>query len=120
GDDDFLKWVKYPDLYPDLDAFWRDWLLEHPHKKDAIDEARQMVLTVVRERQYFPDEVQQEMVWARIAESTDIAGENRRRWTAWLGWAAAVLVMLGTGWYLISDMRHVDSEIAVESGTKVV
>lgn len=41
-DDYFIKWVKSPD--PQTEAFWQNWLKDHPQKKAIIEEARQMVL----------------------------------------------------------------------------
>lgn len=41
-DDDFFRWVVEADAVSD--KFWQRWLAQHPHKKEAVEEARKQIL----------------------------------------------------------------------------
>jgi hypothetical protein len=86
-DEDFLRWVKYPERDPYLDTFWQKWLLENPHKKEIIEEARHLILAVIQEKQHFPDGEKESRIWDSIRESAQYPSEKRfhcgARGTAW-------------------------------------
>lgn len=101
-DEDFLRWVKYPEGDPFLDTFWQKWLRENPHKKEIIEEARHMILAVTQEKQYFPDEGKQSEIWDRIRKSAQLPLQKKVViWQTWYSKAAVVLITLGIGWYAI-------------------
>ena len=53
-DDDFIRWVKYANRYPELDRFWKNWLEQHPHRKEEVEEARLMIRAILEEPQHIP------------------------------------------------------------------
>ena len=100
-DEDFLKWVKYGTVYPETNAFWQNWLLENPQKKEVVEEARNMILAVLRERQYIPGREKEKEVWKKINASIQL-GERRgkRHFYRWSGKAAAVILLaVMVGWF---------------------
>ena len=102
-DEDFLQWVKYPGKDPLLDAFWRRWLRENPDKREIIAQARQLIHSVIEEEQYFPEEMKQDEVWERIVASAQLREEKKAAFPqSWYAIAAAIVAVLGLGWYFIS------------------
>ena len=111
-DEDFLKWVKYPDRYPQLEAFWRNWLLENPHRKETIEDARCLVLSIAGEDQQIPAETTQREVWQRIQSSAGLPASQRvRGWPRWYSWAAVILFTIGIGW-AVSNLKSSDLPVA--------
>jgi transmembrane sensor len=101
-DEDFLKWVKYPGRCPSLDTFWESWLRENSHKREAIEEARHMILAVVEENQYLPDDLKKQELWNRIHHSIAPFPPAEKRiifWQQWYSKAAVILVVMGIGWF---------------------
>lgn len=113
-DEDFLKWVKYPELYPRLDLFWKKWISEHPVKKDVVEEARQLVLGVIAEKQYLPASGKQREIWDRIQTSTRV---HRRQqipvWQRWYNMAAVILFMVSISW-LFLDFNPAEQIVTVQ------
>ena len=103
-DDDFLKWVKYPDRYPHLQMFWGNWLRENPHRKEIIDEARCLVLAVALEAPYLPSENKQIEVWQKIVSSAQMPSARHPPILRWYSRAAVFLLALAAGWYAL-DFR---------------
>ena len=101
-DERFLKWVKYPDLYPELDGFWQEWLRHNSHKSEEIEQARQFVFAILNEKFVATDGQQQE-IWNRItATVSENVPEKRkskqvRLWRSVLSRAAVVIMVLGVG-----------------------
>ena len=50
-DDSFLKWVKHPEITENT-SFWKNWLQQHPHKLEEINEARRLIQAVTHEEQF--------------------------------------------------------------------
>lgn len=100
-DDDFLKWVKHGARYPETQAFWENWLLENPQKKEVVEEARNMILAVVGEKQYMPDREKEKEVWKKINESLRLrerkGARHLYRWPANV--AAVILLAVMVGWF---------------------
>lgn len=42
ADDYFLQWLRFPDAASD--AFWQQWMDNHPHKRQQVEEARAFIL----------------------------------------------------------------------------
>lgn len=108
-DADFLRWIKYPEDHPQLDAFWRGWLQQHPYKQEVVDEARGLVLAVLAEDQSLPGGVKQQEIWkrieatARLKSSAGIFPLWRRRYSMA---AAVVIFTLILGWWAIDFGSH--------------
>lgn len=103
-DDDFFKWVKYPERYPGLQMFWDNWLLENPSRKDIVEEARYLVLSVVEQNQYLKSESRQKEVWDRIVSTTDLSVSRPIPfWRQWYAKAAVILLALGAGWFFLKS-----------------
>jgi transmembrane sensor len=103
-DEEFLKWVKYPECYPLLRERWLKFMRENPQKREEIEEARLMILAVVKEKQFIPDERTHREVWNRVQESIgemEDAPERVMLWQRWYSKAAVVLMILGVGWFLL-------------------
>jgi len=109
ADDDFISWVRHPHPESSRDIFWRSWIGMHPGKLEEIEEARTMILAVVKEDQYIPHEAQQQKVWQKIHTTLELADEqpasiHHRQW--WR--AAAVLVVMLGGLWLLWNIRAAD------------
>lgn len=106
-DDDFLKWVKYPQHHPDLDLFWKQWLLEHPEKQETADEARALLLAVLEDDQFTPGPSRQQDVWDRIRVSAELEPSRKfiPLWRGWLSRAAVLAIFLSTVWWAYTSME---------------
>ncbi len=119
-DDPFVEWVRHPT--PAMDRQWQDWLRQHPHQAPVVEQARYLLQHVVVHEQLPTDaEVRAalEPIENQIAEETDRVRPLGRRigWSvAWKAAAAAVLV-LGIGWYVVSTQK---TERAGSSETALV
>lgn len=105
-DEKFLDWVKYPTLEKDL--FWRNWLIENPHKKEEVKEARGIILAILSENQHLPLEHQREKLWKKIEKEVEEPAKSPTTTvTDVLKIAASVLVFLivgsGAYYYFISS-----------------
>jgi ferric-dicitrate binding protein FerR (iron transport regulator) len=102
---EFLKWIKYPDENPEIKNAWEHWLMQHPAKKEDVDEAKELIYAVLEQR-YIPGDVKQREVWNRINETLDqdsgiVAGTTRTLWQPWFSRAASVILITVTaiaGW----------------------
>ena len=66
ADASFIKWVRKPASAAAI--FWDTWLLENPHKKEEIQEARKMVLYLLQDKDELQDwELNQ--IWANLQQS---------------------------------------------------
>jgi ferric-dicitrate binding protein FerR (iron transport regulator) len=70
-DDTFLKWVKYPEEYPEVATFWENWIAQHPEKKEEVLEARDLILALVEEHAHPVDDLKEQDLWARLNQSLD-------------------------------------------------
>jgi transmembrane sensor len=100
-DADFLAWVKYPTQNAALDQFWQNWMNQNPTKKETVDEARMMILAVVKEKKYVPLEGVQKEIWHRINETI---GEEKMIpfWQRWYSKAAILVIVALSGALLYS------------------
>lgn len=62
-DTHFQQWVQQPD--PENERFWQNWLVQHPDKKELVQEARQIV-ALLNFRKDVPAPTEQTVVWNRI------------------------------------------------------
>lgn len=108
-DDIFLKWVKYPARYPLLDKFWQNWLQENPHKKEEIEEARMMIIAVLQETRFSPENGKQHEVWNRINKIMEDASPQVKQVSLLHHWtlrAAVILILVATGLFLWYPDKH--------------
>ncbi len=96
-DDDFVRWVKNPDTKDE--AFWRQFLLDHPEKAGVINEARALLLHY----SFVPaatDAAVVEDIWQRVQDfRQQQASRPVRRLAPYWQYAAAVLVLLMAGFF---------------------
>jgi ferric-dicitrate binding protein FerR (iron transport regulator) len=99
-DEDFLNWVKSPESQPHLASFWGQWLSEHPDRQELVDEARCLVLAVLAEDEYFPNDFKQQAVWNRIQISANLplSAVVIPLWKRWYSRAAVAIFCLSLGW----------------------
>jgi transmembrane sensor len=105
-DPEFIKWVKYPDHDIELMHFWLNWLNVNPHRKEDVDEARNIVLSITEELHSFPGlEKKQQHVWDRIQHTLQEEPFKEKQESAWLqrfSNAAVIFLLIGMGifsWY---------------------
>lgn len=99
GDDDFIRWVKYPD--PESDRFWQTVLKTFPHQTDVIEQARVLAKGLTL---YHPDVADSDVNKVKQVLLGSI-GEKRetRSFAGQLTKIAAVIALLiATGWWLNS------------------
>ncbi len=103
-DDFFRKWVLSPD--EKNQAYWQDWIRQHPDKQAVIKQARLLVLMTNIEPVSTNEENQQE-IWENISHALDekvtSTAPNRkihsRSSTSWLKIAATVTGILLVSFY---------------------
>lgn len=103
-DDFFRRWVQQPDS--ETNAFWEDFLTHYPEKQSVVVAAKAL-LKAVEQVQVLPTEAQGNQMWAMIQQqlqedATELAYEPQvHRIGYWRQWAAAaaVLLLLGIGWW---------------------
>ncbi|GAA4402120.1 hypothetical protein GCM10023187_17020 [Nibrella viscosa] len=105
-DDLFVRWVQHPGD-AEVDAFWQNWIHQHPYRSDTVDTARFLVreLSTIRLRRMGHDDVSS--LWGRIRESLQDMEEVRplqpevRSFIAWwyfirtVGAAAGIILFIG-------------------------
>ena len=98
----FIKWVKSGDS--NAEAFWQDWLAGHPDKKDVLEEARRLVLSI-RVIEAEPSQIQIDGLWDKIDTATEEAPAKIRRlsFVRGLSYAAAAAVLLILGFWFLSN-----------------
>ena len=114
-DEHFLKWVKDAGEDKSVDKFWKDWVLRNPDKKEIVEEAKRLILTVAEEKQYVIHEQQQRLLWERIDQSiegiedTEPVSKTKARsvWLSWYSIAATIALVAVTFVYLFQmQYRH--------------
>jgi len=112
-DEDFIRWVQ--EQRPADNAFWENWLADHPGMKSMIMEARRIVESVDIHERYIPkEEIQQET--ARLLKAIGAAPAQpptptitrpflRRLWLA-----AAVIIIITTSWLFFTRKTSTNTE----------
>ncbi|MFC5408726.1 FecR family protein [Larkinella bovis] len=114
ADETFIHWVLEPS--PESTAFWQSWLTQHPEKKQTLDEARTLVLTM-RFKVDLPSTELLADMWEHIAVRRQRVSPFRRifvsvqRWQVAASVAFLLLVAAGTGYWLSQP-----KEVATRSG----
>ncbi|QIP11374.1 DUF4974 domain-containing protein [Spirosoma aureum] len=97
----FRKWVLQGT--PSDDAFWADVLLNFPHQRVTIRQAREFLLTLHDQAEAdFPSEQQVDSIYKQILEnSQETPVRPLHRWSGW--WVAAsvgLLIAIGGWWFM--------------------
>lgn len=92
-DEQFIKWAKHPGLYPELDKFWRAWLVQFPHKLGELNEAREIIIALGEEGDEQSLLKEEEEVWSRLNNSI-ASGKTFPAKKVWMVRSAAMLLML--------------------------
>ncbi|MCF2498148.1 FecR family protein [Dyadobacter chenhuakuii] len=99
ADDAFINWVTNPS--ETTDAFWQQWLLQHPHKRKDVEAAARIVRELSVQTNVFEEEALQAN-WERIRHKTIAAQEIGkvvafpRRWLA-IAASVTILILAGIG-----------------------
>jgi ferric-dicitrate binding protein FerR (iron transport regulator) len=110
-DDYFQQWVQQSDQ--ESDRFWLSWLEQHPHRRQEVQQARQLVI-LLRFREDAPTPEEEASVWNRINQTREASGQRvispwwGRAWTVRAAMLSG-LVLLGSLLYLLSpdqDRRY--------------
>ncbi|GAB3921240.1 FecR family protein [Larkinella terrae] len=105
----FRKWVLQGE--PSDDAFWADFLLNHPKQRDTIRQARELLVTLNEQIDAdLPSEQQVDSLYKRIWESAqETPVRSWRQWPVWLAAASvSILVGLGAWWFTQKNNHRVD------------
>lgn len=97
-DDLFIRWVRFPDEASN--RFWQQWLQEHPGKREQVESARRLVLSIRMKEAAWKQEDEQvlkEKIMAAIEgqqAAPPITGRPARvvRFKKQYWWAAAVAI----------------------------
>jgi ferric-dicitrate binding protein FerR (iron transport regulator) len=92
-------------------AFWSDYLKQHPEKEGTLVKARAM-LNALHQMQEIPDTTQKGLTWKLIHEEinkTEETGTLHRRigWN-WLAAASVILALLAMGRYVMQTRKYAD------------
>ncbi len=106
-DDYFIQWVQSPDS--ESDAFWNNWIKDHPHKKGIIAEAR-MVIASIDFSATEPSEEDFREVKSKIdqqIQSSDHA-DSYNNYRNWVRVAAVALVLVISAWLIMHNGSQSD------------
>lgn len=131
---EFLKWIKYPEENPEIKKGWENWLIQHPSKKEDVDEARELIYAVL-EQKYIPGDAKQREVWHRINETLDqdsgiVESSSRTLWQPWMSRAASLILITAAaiaGWKIYmwpaqestAEIVHTEDLLVQENKTSV-
>lgn len=94
-DDAFMRWVYEPTA--EDEAFWSNWLKQHPDKQLAVAEARQIVQSIRME----PEKISNQMVTQEVEKLLDtIKGQRKKVYLMPFlrkGWYAAACLLILAG-----------------------
>ncbi|WP_020601684.1 FecR family protein [Spirosoma spitsbergense] len=119
-DNEFVAWVKHPTR--ESDSFWQQWQLMHPTRAVVLQEARYWVANLAVNEQLPADQAVRlavARVQAQLSEDhLPFSNSASRHWlvSAWRI-AAAILVVLGIGWYGLSVNRSTSDLAALPEKT---
>lgn len=96
----FNQWVLAPDAQ--ADAFWQQFLADHPEKRSDVLQAKALILAVKTTPQHFPTAEEKDAMWQYVQERTQTKIRRLPVGNGWVRWAAAaaVVLLLGIGWRL--------------------
>jgi ferric-dicitrate binding protein FerR (iron transport regulator) len=115
-DEEFILWVTSRDPNTELHRRWKSWLQENPDKLDHVEEARQMILAAVTEKEYGFKEQRQQQLWERIhdtigdvpVEEFPSAAVRHVRWLSLYSVAATLTIIFLVTLYWFSNVTTVN------------
>jgi ferric-dicitrate binding protein FerR (iron transport regulator) len=75
-DESFQQWVLNPQD-SQLDAFWQGWVQQHPHKRETIEQARQMI-GKIRFDAYHLTDLEVAQIWNQIQNNQHSGDQSPR------------------------------------------
>ena len=110
-DENFIKWLKNPEVDDENNAFWKNWIKENPGKSNDIETARLMFETIT-EKNEEPKGIKKK-VWDKLQTSIiqdlhttnkKLKIESRNRFKTILRVAAtiALIISIGSAFYFLS------------------
>lgn len=116
ADESFQQWLKEPT--PVTEQFWATFLDEYPHKKEAIVQAKNIVLQLTEAEKRTVSERVVKDIWQNIEQgigSDETTQEEPSR--TWL-WATVVLiVLLGGGYFVWKKAQNTEGGKKTETPT---
>jgi ferric-dicitrate binding protein FerR (iron transport regulator) len=120
-DEEFIQWVKRGTTDDALHLQWTLWLEQNLDKREIIDEARNMVQTVLHEKQYVLSDQRKNEMWSHIQESVhQISPEKSEPYSVkvpWYNMAAVLVVVVLAGLYVF---YHFQANPATNSPTAFI
>lgn len=102
----FQSWVRNPTATNE--AFWQEWLEQHPEQMGEVKLARQFLLSLNPEQSLISsDQIEQDV--QRMLQKISVQSSGQpfhkltRSYTTWLAIAATVVLLLGIGWWFNSS-----------------
>src|SRR5690349_11027010 len=97
-DEDFIRWVKYPEQTAALQKSIIGWVAEDPSKKEVIEEARQIIQAVTGESQHALTDFKKRELWSRIENTVTEKNvqkyPGRSRLLSWYSIAATITLVV--------------------------
>lgn len=96
-EDSFIRWVRLEADENDFD--WESWLMEHPEKREIIDQAKSLILHLKFKEEHIKEGVE-DSLWAKIDNNTkeEKKEEHQPRIfplrTKWIAIAASLLLLI--------------------------
>ncbi|MBL7813802.1 MAG: FecR domain-containing protein [Saprospiraceae bacterium] len=112
-DDDFIRWVKYPDTASD--TFWQEVIRVYPHQKQVIEKAAHTIhnLQQALKKNIAPEEATD--IWVHIEAEmeqprTDLKVVSHKR-GYWLA-AASVALLVSFSWWMMDRNTQKEGKMA--------
>lgn len=124
ADEVFTEWVVRPT--PEADAFWSEWLQANPDRREVIEKARQLLLTINFSEKW--SKTERTEIWDGIETNLEkgrVSGKRRNLLLNWSYAAASVALILGVWFYWQGDQQKIKTgygerqRITLSDGTKV-
>lgn len=99
SDDSFIRWVKNPSAQHN--EFWHDWLMRHPEKRDAVENARLLLETYdVQNKTHELTQLELSKLTGQVQARIDAMdhGQRKKGILIYFNWArvAAILIAVTT------------------------
>lgn len=105
ADDDFVNWVLDPT--DETNAFWNQWVSEHPDKKHILHSAKAFVKNIYSAEDQFSNTEATDELWSKIKKETIDTSTNttstKIRKLNWLKYAAAVVLLFSASFYFLNQ-----------------
>ena len=93
ADPEFKKWVLNPDRRSQI--FWDQWIEVHPHQRDNIRAARELILLFKFNEAEIVSEEDKSTILKNIIENDEVKSSNHKfRWRSFLGIAASLAIAI--------------------------